>query len=308
MFIFTLYQVCKFALQGFWRNFWLSVVTISVIVLVFFSVNFLVIINKISETLLAAMHEKVDISIYFKAATKDEAIATAENELQSISQIKTVEIISRQEALASFRKKHKDNTNILKALEELDENPLGPTMRVKAKDIHDYDEIMGLIENAKFSSDVASKSFDNNKQMIDKINIMSGYVNKFGLIVTFIFLFISILIVFNTIKLAIYTHEKEIAIMKLVGASNSFISLPYIIESILYALVATAVSILMFLPLLAFIQPYIDIFFRGFEGGSLQVSSYFQENFLVIFGPELLGIILLNIIASGLAMRRYLRV
>lgn len=276
--------------------------------LVFFSVNFLVIINKISDTLLSAMHEKVDISIYFKAAVTDDAVGKAENELRSISQVKTVEIISRQEALASFRKKHKDNTNILKALEELDQNPLGPTVRVKAKDIQDYEEIMGLIDNAKFSSDVASKSFDNNKQMIDKINVMSGYVNKFGLIVTFIFIFISILIVFNTIKLAIYTHEKEIAIMKLVGASNSFISFPYIIESIFYALAATAVSILMFLPLLTFIQPYIDIFFRGFEGGSLHISSYFQENFLIIFGPELLGIILLNIIASGLAVRRYLKV
>lgn len=308
MFIYTVFQIFKFAFQGFWRNFWLSVVTISVIVLTFISINFLILINKVTESSTKLIQNKIDISIYFKNNTEQDILEMAESELKSISQVASVEVVSEEEALESFRQKHKSDLSILQSLEELDENPLGATFRIKAKNINDYEEIISIIDNSKYSSYILDRNYDDNKFIINKINLISQNVNKFGIIITCIFIFIGILIVFNTIKLAIYTHEKEIAIMKLVGASDSFISFPYIIESILYAIFACIISIAIFYPLLSFIQPYVITFFKGFEGEVINLRRFFDSNFVIIFGIELMAIILLNVIASSVAIRRYLKV
>ncbi len=308
MFIFTIFQVFKFAFQGFWRNFWLSVVTISVIILTFISINFLIAINKITESAILLVQDKIDVSLYFKNNIDEQTIQGVQNELQSISQVASVTFITQKEALELFRQKHKNDSSILQSLEELDGNPLGPTMRIKAKNINDYEDIIRIIDNSKYSSLIIDKNYEDNRPIIEKINTVSRNINKFGISITFIFTVIAILIVFNTIKLAIYTHEKEITIMKLVGASNAFISFPYIIESMLYAVFACVFSIAILFPILSFIQPYILIFFKGFEGQVIDMGSYFNKNFFTIFGIELIGIIILNIIASSIAIRRYLKV
>lgn len=308
MIIFTIYQIFKFALQGFWRNFWLSVVTISVIVLSFISINFLIIINKISESALELVEKKVDISIYMKTDTTKEMLDETENELKSISQVESVKYITESEALEAFRQRHRDDPVILESLEELDSNPLGATFIIRAKNIDDYDDIIQIIDNSQFSSSIKDRDYEDNKIIIQKINSFSRNVNRFGIGVTSIFIVISLLIVFNTIKLAIYTHQKEIAIMKLVGASDSFISFPYIIESIIYAVIACAVSIFLLYPIISFIHPYILTFFKGFENEIIHLPKYFRENFIYFFGLELIGMIILNIIASSLAVRRYLKV
>lgn len=308
MIVFTVYQVIKFAFQGFWRNFWLSLVTISVIVLAFISINFLIVINKVSESSLKLIEERIDVSIYLQHGTDDETIQLIENELKSISQISSVTFISGDQALEDFRQKHKNELTILQSLEELDENPLGGTFVIKAKDIGDYAEVLRLVDNSKYSSAILDRNYEDNRTIIEKINEISGNINRFGVAITSIFIIISMLIVFNTIKLAIYTHQKEIAVMKLVGASDSFIAFPYIFESMLYALFACIITILIFFPLLSFVQPYVNGFFQGYENEIINLRRYFKTNIIAIFGVQLIAVVILNIIASYIAVRRYLKV
>jgi cell division transport system permease protein len=113
------------------------------------------------------------------------------------------------------------------------------------------------------------------------------------------------LVIYNSIKVAIYTHKKEIEIMRLVGASNVFIHAPYLISSLVYTLVASLIIIGITFPLLSIAQPYLEVFFVGYN---INVVKYFYSNFLLIFGLQFLSIAIINMVASYLAVRKYSKI
>ena len=141
--------------------------------------------------------------------------------------------------------------------------------------------------------------------MINKISVWTKTGEKIVLIFILFFILISALIVFNTIRVAIYTHREEIGIEKLVGATNWFVSLPFIMESIIYGLVGCAVNIAITYPLLNIVQPYLNNFFGQ---GKLDVIGYFNHHFIAIFGLEFVIITVLATVASFIATRKYLKV
>jgi len=305
MFLFTFYRIIKFALQGFWRNFWLSVVTITVIVLSVVSMNFLIIINRVTESAAEVIKERIDVSIYFKNTIEEEDVLRAKNYIDSLSQVRSVEYVSKEDALDNFKNIHKNDVKILEALDELEINPFAATLVVKANDIGDYEKILEYINTSEHGENILDKNFGTQRENIEKIQNISANVMRFGVVVSVIFIIIAILIVFNTIKLAIYAQREEIGVMKLVGASNTFISMPYLVEGVLYALFGCIIAFLLLIPLINFLQPYITNFFAG---DVVNIRGYFHENIVFIFGSQLGAIIVLNIIASGIAVRRYLKV
>lgn len=304
MFIFTIYRVIKFASQGFFRNFWLSIVTISVIVLAFISINILIIINIIASSATQYIQNKIDMSVYFKNDVDEQTILEVKNSLETLSQVEKVDYVSKNSALEYFRNKHKYNTIILESLEEIGENPLSGTLKVKSKNMSDYPVIMDYLNNSKYNVYILDKNFNDNKSFIERIDIIASSINKFGAGAIVIFTIISILIVFNTIKLTMYAQREEIAIMKFVGASNFFISSPYIIESMFYSLCAFAISTFILFSSMNIIQPYVVNYFQGM----LDLKILLFKNLHMIFGSELIGVVILNIMASTIAVRRYLKV
>ena len=106
-------------------------------------------------------------------------------------------------------------------------------------------------------------------------------------------------------RINIYTHRQEIEIERLVGSTNWFIRGPFWVESILYALVATIVTAGIFYGALSWLQPYVVGLFNG---SSFNLVTYFQGNWLTFFGLQFLAAAILNMLASGIAMRRYLKV
>ena len=303
--LISFWRVIKFAWQGFWRNFWLSLATIFIIALTLIIVNFLIIINIITQSAIQSIHDKIDISFYLKNDTAEATIMEMQDFFKTHPQVKEIRYISADEALKNFRNLHKDDRVILESLEELEKNPLSATLIIKAENINDYKELSSIIDNSKYRNNIADKNFKNNELFIEIINNISRKINRAGIIATIIFTIIAILITFNTIRMAIYTHREEIGIMKLVGANNIFITIPFVFESVTYALLGVCISVILIYPVLNFIQPYIADFFKGTE---VNLINYFNQNFIIIFGVQLAGIILLNILSSTIAIRRYLRV
>jgi cell division transport system permease protein len=301
------YRIFIFAWQSFWRNFWLSLVTITIIILTFISINFLIVVNVISDTAVNIIKEKVNISLYFYPNITEPQVMEAKTYLSSLTQVKEINFISQKEALEQFRLLHAQDKTIIQSLEELNSNPLGSTLQIKAKKIEDYPEIIKVLDNSKYKELIIEKDFDDNKvkTYIAKIKNLSENIKKIGLFTTGIFVLIGLLIVFNTIRVAIYTHRDEISVMKLVGASNWFIRSPFIIEAVFYGIIACLASIIIVFPTLKFIQPYLNSFFLTEE---FNISRYFIQNFFKIFGAELIIIIVLNVISSSIAIRRYLKV
>ena len=298
-------QIIVFAWQSFWRNFWLSVVTVSIIILALISINFLIILNVITDTALSVVKEKVDVSVYFRQEVTEPEVLEVQTFLSSLAEVQNINYISRQEALQAFRERHQADTLIIESLEELDDNPLGATLVIKAKEIEDYPAIIEVLDNSRYTSLIADRNFEDNKSYISAITTFSKNVNTIGLVTSLIFIAISALIVFNTIRVTIYTHRQEINIMKLVGATNWFIRSPFLVESTLYGIVATILGIGLLYPLLNLAQPFMSGFFLN---GEFNLVSYFTDRFWQIFGLELLAVILLTILSSSVAIRRYLKV
>lgn len=304
MLVFFL-RTIKFAFQGFIRNIWLSVVTIIILVLMIFSVTMVAGINFVAEKAIDSVKEKVDVSVYFKSDASEEDIVNMQHRLESLSEVKEVDYISKSVALDNFKEKHKDDEVILESINELDENPLSATLVIKANTIDDYPDILTVLDNPDYAAIISDRNFDNNESVISRLSELSNQLERIGIIVSIVFIIIAILIVFNTIRINIYTHREEIGIMKLVGATNWFVRAPFLVESMLYAILSVAITLALLYPLLGVIAPQVNSFFEGYN---LDIISYFNANLIMIIAWQLTFVIALSIISSSIAIGRYLRV
>jgi len=218
--------------------------------------------------------------------------------------------VSREEALAAFRERHQNDQLTLQALEELGENPLGAVLNVRAKDISQY----GII--AQFLSDQQTVAagqpsiidkinyFDEqHRQALERLETITASAQRLGLGIIVILILTTVAISFNTLRLAIYTARDEIQVMRLVGAGQFFVRAPFMVEGVLYGLVAGIVTLLLFYPLTYWLGAATSDFFGG-----VNVFSYYLVHFpfffLVIIGSG----VLLGAVASFLAVRRYLKI
>ena len=300
----SFYRIIKFSFQDIVRNIWLTLITVTILLLALFSVNTLVTVRLISDNAVSAVKEKINISLYLKAETSETDIIALKDKISNFGKVKSVTYISKQNALDSFREKYKNNQAVLIALKELGRNPLSPSLTISPKD---FNESALLINELKMinSPIIESHDFSDNTTILTKINEVTKRINEVGLFIIAIFLLTSLLVVYNTIRVSIYTHRQEIEIMRLVGASNFFIYMPYICSAFVYSLFSILIMIAVFYPFLSLLQPYLEVFFMDYN---INVLSYFVNNFFLIFGAQFLAILVINVLATWFAVRKYARI
>jgi len=299
--IISLLRAAKFSLQDIARNVWLSLVTVLILVLAFFSINLLLSVQVISQAAVDTVRDKIDVSLYLKTDAPESDILALRAQISGLGDVREVIYISKQEALEDFQSRHKNNPDILEALRELDANPLSPSLVIRPNDINKYDSLIAEL-NRISSPIIESRNFDDHKLMLEKINVITERVNQAGFAVSLLFIFITLLVLYNTLRVAIYTHRSEIGIMRLVGASDWFIRAPFIISSVLYTLVGTVIASSLFFLFLSLLQPYLETFFLNYD---FNIISYFKTNFFQFFVLEFFGAVLINIVASLVAVRKY---
>lgn len=300
----SLYRIIKFSLQDVGRNIWLSIATITILLLALFSINILMTVSVVSDSAAKAVQEKVDISLYLKAEAPENEILALRDNIASSERVKEVIYISREQALTDFREKYKNNQEILAALKELGRNPLSPSFIIIPLSLEDAEMLVNELK-ALEAPIIESRDFSDNTVVLEKINNITKRVNEVGLFVIAIFILTSLLVVYNTVRVAIYTHRQEIEIMRLVGASNAFVYLPYVVSALIYAIVSTIIIILLFYPFLSILQPYLEVFFMGYN---VNILAYFIDNFIWIFGLQFLAVLIINAVASVFAVSRYAKV
>lgn len=301
MFLLSFYRIIKFSLQDLTRNIWLSIVTVIILVLALFSVNMLLVVKVIGDAAVGVIKEKIDISLYLKPESAEGDIAALKAQLENLSEVKSVKYISKDDALEIFKQNNSDNPEVLQALRELGKNPLTPTLIIQPKNSDQIENLTHELNRIQ-NNIIDSKNFTDYKTIIGRINAVTDKVTKAGLILSAIFIFITLLVIFNAIRVAIYTHNMEINIMRLVGAPNNFIYMPFLISGLFYALFGVIIIVLLFYPFLSLLQPYLEAFFVGY---SINIVDYFNIHFWQIFGLEFLGISAINVLASWWATRRY---
>lgn len=257
---------------------------------------------------LEEIKDKVDINVYFITTAPPEEILSLKDSLLALSEVESVEYVSRDEALERFRLRHENDQLTLQALEELGENPLGANLNIKAKETSQYEGIAAFLESesALRSGEEApiidKANYFQNKIAIDKLTTIIESSETFGLVVIIVLVISSIIITFNTIRLAIYTSRDEISVMRLVGASNMYIRGPFVFEGIMYGVVAASITLALFYPITLWLGPITESFF-----GNINLFSYYINNFARIFSIIFGSGIVLGAVSSFLAVRKYLK-
>lgn len=295
-------RTVKQGIVNFWRNGWVSLATVLVMVLALFVLGTLFFSNVLLTSALSRLEEKVDVSVYFKTSAPEEDILAVKSSLGKMAEVKSVEYVSREDALRAFQERHAENALLTQALEELGENPLGASLNIKARDPRQYEAISRFLEADSFKAIVDKINFRQNQNVIEKLTAILKASRALGLGITLALSAIAILVAFNTIRLAIYTSRDEISIMRLVGASNAYIRGPFMAEGVLHGLIAAVVTMLAFWPLSRWLGPKADRFFGGPD-----LYDYYLSNFLVVFFLLAVAGVVLGVISSLIATRRYLK-
>jgi len=305
MILITAYRIFKTALNGFYRNGWVATATISIMVFTLFIIGSLFLMNVSTNTVLALLEDKIDLAVYFKNDTSESTILQMKDDLSKYSEVKEIQYISRDKALAEFKQKHQANEKIISSLQELENNPLEASLNIKASQANLYGLIADFINKSTYKQKISKVSYDqeSNKQMIERFNEINASVRKGGLILSLVFAIIALLIVFNTVRLAIYTRREEIKIMRLVGAKNWFIQWPFIIQGALYGIISAIACLIIMYSTLYFASPKIVQFIA-----EVDLLYYFQHNFFMLSGILCLIGLALGTISSFVAVRRYLKV
>lgn len=299
----TLLRVIRNGFINFWRNGWLSAATVLIMTLTLLTWTSLLLLNMVMTSVLSTLSDKVDVSVYFSLDAKQEEITGLKDKISALDKVASVEYISSEEALEIFKKKHGNDEVLLASLEEVGVNPLQASLSIKAKDPGDFASIADFVGKSEFKSIISKMNYGENQAMIQRLSYIIKVSRQAGLGLSLVFAFIAFLVAFNTVRLAIYSSREEITVMKLVGASNSFVRGPFIVEGFLHGLLASIFAILLISPVLNFLGPKLNGFLP-----EVNLLSYFSGNFVRIFTFQTGAGVLLGIFSSLIAIRRYLRV
>ncbi|TAK88811.1 ABC transporter permease [Patescibacteria group bacterium] len=301
----TAARITKTGLHNFARNAWLSTAATAVMTITLTLVAVSYVATVALNSTIKEVVGKIDVSVYLKDSATPDQIKALKVKLEQTDNVQGVVLVTKAEALKQYREQNKDNPKLLEAVTETD-NPLPASLQIKAKDPNKLDPITAVVNQSEFKPLLADREpisySGDRKATIDRIIQTSNFFKATGLAASVVFVIISTLIIFNTIRMAIFTRREEIEIMKLVGATNWYIRGPFIFEAALYGIIAAFIAIAFTYTVILKGAPrlgnYVD---TGI------VVKLLQDNVvLVVFALLALGI-LIGTASSMVALKRYLK-
>lgn len=300
----SLKRIIKFAWKDFKRNPGSNFAAIFVLVIPIIVATSLLAFQGISNSIINQIQEKIDVTAYFKDGATEEDILGVKTELLKLSnEIKDVQYVSKEQALNDFKERHKDDPDFLKALDEVGGNPFLASLNIKTEDPLQYEKVTNYLTSGPFADLIEKVDYSQKKDTIERVFSITSNVNRFGFIIGAVLFLIAILVVLNTIKLAIDNSKDEITAMKLVGASNWFIRGPFIIQGIICGVVAFLICIFASGLIAYFLTPKVGALVSGFS-----LFSYFLSNFWMVLLIQIGFGVVLGALASFILVRSYLRV
>jgi len=300
-----LWRTFREGADNFRRNGWLTVATVSVLTLSLFAIGLTGLLGFAGHIALRNLEGKISISASFAAGVPEDRIFALKTELERFREVESVRYISREQALEDFLR---DGEGVfVEAVEEIGENPLLASLVIRATAPEHYDLIAAQLEDSGYHDDIEDVNYERNKEKIDALRNLTDRTRNIGLLVGGTLVLIAVLITFNTIRLTIYSHRQEFEVMRLVGASNLYIKMPFFFEGIFYGLSAALVTVLLLSGAAHTLSAGIGELFSGVLGERSFFEIYLS--FLWVFVPSMLIIsIVLGVVSSLIAIRRYLKV
>ena len=300
-------RVARYGLIGFFRNGFVSLAAITIMTITLFVIGSMMVTGAALSATLSELSNNVDISVYFTTDAPEERIMQVKSALETLPEVASVKYISRDQALADFKQRHANDQLTLQALDELADNPLGASLSIQAKDTSQYQAIDTFLQTApgvgSGSDNIIDKvNFAQNKTAIQRLSNIINTSRTAALAIAIIFAIASILIAFNTIRLAIYTSREEIGVMRLVGAGPWYVRGPFVVAGVLYGVISGIVVLVALYPITLYLGPPSEKFF-----GTFNTFTYYTHYFGLLFAVVMGMGIALGAFSSYLAVHRYLK-
>src|SRR3989338_3033189 len=303
----TIKRIARYGLVGFVRNGFISLSAILMMTIMLFMLANIMISNAAMRSTLNDLTNKVDVSVYFKTSASVLQIQEVQRTIQALPEVASITYVSKEQALEDFRARHKGDQLTMQALDELGSNPFGASLEIRAKQTSQYEAIAKYLEAQQASQSEAGAIIDKvnfyqNKTAIDRLTTIIATSQRNGIAKTVFLGICALLIVLNTIRLAIYTSRDEIGVMNLVGAGRWYVRGPFMVAGVLYGVVSAALVLLLLYPVTFWLGGPSERFL-----GNFNVFTYFTDTFPLIFLIVMGSGIALGALSSYLAVRRYLR-
>jgi len=301
----NLRRIIRAGLINFKRNGTVSLSAVLVMTIMLSVFVGLIFLQAVLAYSLDQVKNQVDVTIYFNTDAPESQILNLKSAIDKLPGVSSSVYLSADKVLENFKERHKDDYLTLQALEELGSNPLGAEINIKSNELGQYEDIANFLEKetalTKGENSIINKiDYRQNKQIIDRLNEIINKGRYLGLIVSAFLVLISVIVIFNTIKLAIYIAKDEIKIMRLVGASRRYTSGPFIVEGMTYAFLSTILTLIIFYP----VSLWLGNNMTSFLG--LNIYNYFLANFWQIFLIILAASLVVSVFSSLLAILRYI--
>src|SRR5579884_1992907 len=304
----TLWRIVHTGIVNFIRNISLAVAAMAVMVVTLTIVLFSLITNATFSNTIAQITNKIDVSVFLNDSTTEAQAKQLAASLQKQPTIKKVQYLNKQQALQSYIDQNRNNPDLVTAATESG-NPIPATILVYPRNLNQIQSIKNFLDQPKYrklqTADSPSYNGDR-KEAIDNITHATDVLRKIGIVAVIVFAVICALIIFNTIQMAIFNRRDEITIMRLLGASTSYIRGPFVVESVIYGLLSAIFSILI-----------VNSAFLA-SSNALQASSlglldinyanqYFDAHFWLLLTVQIAIGIIIGAVSSIIATRRYLK-
>lgn len=303
----TQLRILKAGVQNTIRNASLAIAAIAVMVITLTIILFSVIANATFANTVQQIADKIDISVYLAdsitVAQKDKLVS----DISRLENVKSVTYVSKDEALVNYKAQNQGNVDLMLAISQTD-NPLPATIIIKPYDPNKIQQMKDYLEQKDIKalqSEETSYSGDR-KEAIDKISRATRFFQQAGVVSVIVFAAVSMLIIFNTIRMAIFNRRDELTIMRLLGASSWYIRGPFVVETIIYGIISAVISVML-------VNVLFSIAANSFNASSLGLldiqfaDRYFAAHFWAILTIQLAVGILIGAVSSLIATRRYLK-
>lgn len=321
----TLKRVLKLGLVNFWRNRWLSLAASLMIMLTLLTMGIFALLNIFVNSTADGLKDRIDLSVYFYENATETQIQDLQYKLANRADVKTVKYISKDEAFAEWEARAINSK--VKNLITKDENPLPRSLQIKANDPQSLETIASVVSADTYKPYVREVSYQKTKDTINKLINLTRFIRRSGWALTVFLLLISLVVIMNTMRLTIFTRRDEIEVMRLVGANNIFIRLPFSLEAVLYGVAGSLLAYLLIAIVMTSFGPRMAAYFADLASASTNnyfylIRPYFEAatstgsislfasmgSLWQLFFMQLVIGIIFSVACSMIALRRYLKI
>jgi len=299
----SLKRIIGLGWQNLVRDGGIAVANVFIIMVPILLTSALFVLKDVSDFLVNELESKADISIYFNESVSRDDILKAEDEIRAIPGIGQLDYISKEDALTAFTKRHENDPMLIESLQEVNDNPFLPVLNVTAASTSQYEQVATLLSGEQYKDMVNKINYSEKKAVIEKIFAITDGAQKVSLALFGLLGIISVMVTFNTVRMAILSRGVEVGIQRLVGAARWFIRGQFLVEGLIFGVLGALFSLFVTMVACWYLNPVIATILPG-----MNIWDNLMSNLWVLFGIQLAIGAGLGIFSSLIAVGRYLKV